>query len=223
MRIGKTNWDGKSILKVCTNGSSELMSNISMSIVGMLYNVQLMKYAGENGVAAYGTIMYVNFIFIAIFIGYSTGVAPVISYHYGADNTTELKGLLKKSVIVTLIASFIMFVISIFMAHPLASIYVSYDELLLEMTVRAFKIYAFSFIFSGIAIFGSSFFTALNDGLTSALISFLRTLIFQTAAVILMPLIWELDGIWLSIVAAEFMAVVVTIIFLVSKRKKYKY
>ena len=223
LKLCKTHWDTKAVVKVCTNGSSELMSNISMSVVGMLYNAQLMKYAGENGVAAYGTIMYVNFIFIAIFIGYSMGVAPVISYHYGAENTKELKGLLRKSAAITLIASFAMFIISIFLAHPLASIYVSYDAELLEMTTRAFKIYAFSFIFCGIAIFGSSFFTALNDGLTSALISFLRTLVFQTAAVMLMPLIWKLDGIWLSIVAAEFMAVVVTLIFLVSKRKKYKY
>lgn len=223
LQLGKTYWAGKSIIKVCTNGSSELMSNISMSIVGMLYNAQLMKFAGENGVAAYGTIMYVNFIFIAIFIGYVTGVAPVISYHYGAENTTELKGLLIKSTVITLIESAVMFIISVFLAHPLASIYVSYDSELLLMTVRAFKIYAFSFLFSGIAIFGSSFFTALNDGLTSALISFLRTLVFQTAAVMIMPLFWDIDGIWLSIVAAEFMAVIVTVIFIVSKRKKYKY
>ena len=223
LQLGKTNWDSKAVLKVCTNGSSELMSNISMSIVGMLYNAQLMKYAGENGVAAYGTIMYVNFIFIAIFIGYSTGVAPVISYHYGAENISELKGLLRKSAVITLILSGLMFIISILLSRPLASIYVSYDSELLLMTVRAFKIYAFSFIFSGIAIFGSSFFTALNDGLTSALMSFLRTLLFQTAAVLIMPLIWNIDGIWLSVVVAEFMAVVVTIIFLVTKRKKYKY
>ena len=223
LKLGKPCWDGKALIKTCTNGSSELLNNISMSIVGMLYNAQLLKYAGENGVAAYGTIMYVNFIFIAIFIGYSTGVAPVISYHFGAKNYDELKGLLKRSAVITLSSSAIMFVVAKFMASPLAKIYVGYDAELLEMTVHAFEIYAFSFLFAGIAIFGSAFFTALNDGLASALIAFLRTLVFQISAVMIMPLIWGLDGIWMSVNFAEFMAVVVTVIFLMAKRKKYKY
>ena len=223
LKLGKLKWDGKALLRTCTNGSSELMSNISMSIVGMLYNAQLLKYAGENGVAAYGTIMYVNFIFIAVFIGYAVGVSPVISYHFGAGNKNELKGLLKKSLVLILSSSAVMFVIAKFLATPLTKIYVGYDAQLLEMTVHAFDIYSFSFLFAGVAIFGSAFFTALNDGLTSALISFLRTLVFQIVAVLLLPLVWELDGIWMSIIVAEFMAVVVTVIFFAAKRKKYKY
>lgn len=223
LKLCRPKWDARALIKICTNGSSELMSNISMSLVGMLYNAQLMRYAGEDGVAAYGTIMYVNFIFIAIFIGYSTGVAPVISYHYGAGNTTELGNLLKKSLKLVLAASAVMFVTSEFLAKPLAGIFVGYDEALLEMTVHAFSIYAFSFIFAGVAIFGSAFFTALNDGLTSALISFLRTLLFESAAVILLPLIFELDGIWYSIVVAESMAVTVTVFFLIIKRKRFRY
>ena len=223
LKLGKPCWDGKALIKTCTNGSSELLNNISMSIVGMLYNAQLLKYAGENGVAAYGTIMYVNFIFLALFIGYSTGVAPIISYHFGAKNTDELKGLLKRSAVIILSSSAVMFIVAKFMATPLAKIYVGYDAELLSMTVHAFEIYAFSFLFAGIAIFGSAFFTALNDGLTSALIAFLRTLVFQISAVMLMPLIWGLDGIWMSVIFAEFMAVVVTLIFLVAKRKKYRY
>lgn len=223
LRLVKFNWDGKSLLKTCTNGSSELMSNISMSIVGMLYNAQLLKYAGESGVAAYGTIMYVNFIFIAIFIGYSVGVAPVISYHFGAKNQNELKGLLKKSFVMIISLSIVMFVVAKFLATPLAKIYVGYDAVLFEMTVHAFEIYSFSFLFAGVAIFGSAFFTALNNGFTSALISFLRTLVFEVAAVMILPLVWELDGIWMSIIVAEFMAVVVTLIFLVTNRKKYQY
>jgi Na+-driven multidrug efflux pump len=199
------------------------MSNISMSVVSMLYNAQLMKYAGEDGIAAYGTIMYVNFIFISVFIGYSTGIAPVISYHYGANNTSELKNLFKKSLLIISIFSATMFAASELLGGPLSRLYVGYDAYLLEMTVHAFTVYAFSFLFSGVAIFGSAFFTALNDGLTSALISFLRTLLFQSAAVLIMPLIWKLDGIWLSAVAAEFMAVVVTTAFLFKKRKNYKY
>ena len=223
LRLVKPEWDSKALFRSCTNGSSELMSNISMSIVGMLYNAQLLTYAGENGVAAYGTIMYVNFIFLSIFIGYSVGVAPVISYHFGAGNQSELKGLLKKSLVLTIAASAVMFVIAEVLATPLSKIYVGYDAQLLEMTVHAFGIYAFSFLFAGIAIFGSAFFTALNDGLTSALISFLRTMVFQIAAVMLLPLVWELDGIWMSIIFAECMAVVVTLIFLAAKRKKYNY
>lgn len=222
-RICKPEWDGKSIVRVCVNGSSELMSNISMSLVGMLYNTQLMKYAGEDGVAAYGTIMYVNFIFLAIFIGYSTGVAPVISYHYGAGNTKELNSLLKRSSVIIFVSSVVMFGVSEFMALPLARIFVGYDAALLKMTAHAFAVYAFSFLLAGISIFGSAFFTALNDGLTSALIAFLRTLLFQSAAVMVMPLIWGLDGIWYSVVAAEGMAVVVTILFLIIKHKKFRY
>lgn len=223
LMLCKPKWDGKALVRVCTNGSSELMSNISMSIVGMLYNAQLMKYAGENGVAAYGTIMYVNFIFLAVFIGYATGVAPVISYHYGAGNKKELNSLLKKSSVIILFSSVMMFLISEFMANPLASAFVGYDETLLEITVHAFTIYAFSFLFAGVSIYGSAFFTALNDGLTSALISFLRTLVFECAAVLILPLILGLDGIWYSIVVAEFMAVAVTLFFIVTGRKKFGY
>ena len=189
----------------------------------MLYNAQLMKYAGEDGISAYGTIMYVNFIFIAIFIGYSTGISPVISYHYGAKNTDELKSLTKKSGVLLAVASVAMFAIAEFLGGPLSSLFVKESEALLDMTTHAFAIYAFSFFFSGIAIFGSAFFTALNDGLTSAIISFLRTLLFQGAAVIIMPLIWELDGIWSSIVVAEFLSVIVTLIFFILKKKKYNY
>ena len=223
LRIGKPKWDAKAILRTCTNGSSELMSNISMSIVGMLYNAQLMRHAGENGVAAYGTIMYVNFIFISVFIGYATGAAPVISYHYGAQNTEELKGLRKRSTVIILCCSGLMFIVSKLLAAPMAQIFVGYDPQLLNITVNAFEIYAVSFLFAGIAIFGSAFFTALNDGLTSALMSFLRTLLFQTASVLLMPLIWGVDGIWYSGVAAEILAVLVTVLFLICKRKKYGY
>lgn len=223
LRLTKTKWNGRALLKACTNGSSELMSNISISLVSMLYNIQLIKYAGENGVAAYGVLMYVNMIFLATFIGYSNGTAPVVSYHYGAGNYTEVKNVLKKSLFIIGIFSISMFVIAEVMAVPLSKIFVGYDKDLLELTTRAFTIYSFSFLFSGIAIYGSAFFTALNDGLTSALISFLRTLLFQVVAVLLLPIIWEVDGIWISVVAAEIVAAVVTILFLAGKRTKYHY
>lgn len=219
----KTNFDGHSLLKACANGSSELMSNISMSIVSMLYNIQLLAYAGEAGVAAYGVLMYVNMIFLAVFIGYSVGVAPVIGYHYGAENHAELKSLLGKSLKITFIFSVVMFLLSELLGKPLALIFVGYNDALVDMTVHAFAIYSFSFLFAGFAIFGSSFFTALNNGLVSALISFLRTLVFQVAAVLIFPIFWELDGIWLSIVAAEVMAVIVTTVFVFAMRKKYRY
>ena len=223
LRLGKAELDGKALIKTVTNGSSELMSNISMSLVGMLYNVQLMRYAGQAGVAAYGVLMYVNFVFISIFIGYVVGIAPVISYHYGAGNTDELKSLLRKSLIIISICSVVMLGAGEGLAYPFSKLFVSGNPALFDMTLLGFRIYSFSFLFAGFAIFGASFFTALNDGLTSAIISFLRTLLFQTAAVIILPLIWELDGIWISIIVAELMAVVVTVIFMAAKKKRYRY
>ncbi len=223
LRLTRTKFDGSALLKVCINGSSELMSNISSSVVSMLYNIQLLKYAGEDGVAAYGVLMYVNMIFLAIYIGFSVGAAPVIGYHSGAGNYDELKGLLKKSIIITGVFAILMFAASQVFARPLSVMFVGYDGDLLSMTLHAFFIFAFSFLFAGFAIFGSAFFTALGDGLTSALISFLRALVFQVAAVLLLPLIWGLNGIWFSIVAAEIAAVIVSTLFLAGKRKKYHY
>ena len=223
LRLGKAPFDGKHLLKTCTNGSSELMSNISMSLIGMLYNIQLLKYAGENGIAAYGVLMYVNFVFLSAFIGYSIGSAPVVSYHYGARNTGELKSLLRKSMVIICGFSLCMLLLSLVLAQPLSRIFVGYDSELYALTVRGFLIFSFSFLFAGFAIFGSGFFTALNNGLVSAVISFLRTLVFQTAAILIFPLIWGTDGIWMSVVAAEFMAAVLTLVFIRALRKKYQY
>lgn len=223
LRLGRTAFDGRAILKACTNGSSEFMSNVSMNIVGMLYNTQLLKFAGENGVAAYGVMMYVSMIFSAAFIGYSIGTAPVVSYHDGARNFPELKSLLRKSLVVIGLFGVCMVASAELLSSRLARMFVGYDAALMELTVSGFQIFALSFIFMGFAIYGSSFFTALNDGLTSAAISFLRTLVFQVAAVLLLPTIWDIDGIWMSIVVAEFMAVVLTAAFLATKRRKYHY
>ena len=223
LRLTRCRLELRPLGRICANGSSELMSNISMSLVSMLYNVQLMQYAGEDGIAAYGVLMYVSMIFQAIFIGYSVGTAPIVSYHYGAQNREELKSLLRKAIFIVAIAALCMFAAGELLAAPLSRLFVAYDEELLQMTTHAFAIFSFSFLFSGFAINGSSFFTALNDGLTSALISFLRTLVFQVTAVLLFPLLWGLDGIWFSIVAAEIMAVLATIFFLLKKQKKYGY
>lgn len=223
LRLGKTKYDGRAIWKACTNGSSEFMSNISMSLVGMLYNLQLIKYAGEDGVAAYGVMMYVSMIFAAVFIGYSIGTAPVIGFHDGAQNHDELHGLLRKSLIMIGLFGIGMIAAAELLAVPLSRIFVGYDPELLALTVSGFRIFGLSFGFMGFAIFFSSFFTALNDGITSAIISFLRTLVFQCAAVIILPLLWGIDGVWISIVVAEFMAVVLGAIFLIAKRKKYHY
>lgn len=223
LRLGKTNFDGAALLKATTNGSSELMSNISMSLVSMLYNVQLIKYAGEDGVSAYGVLMYVNLVFLAIFIGYSIGTAPVIGYHYGAKNPAEIGSILKKSFVIIGISSLAMLGFSEVMAEPLSRIFVGYDPALYEMTVHGFRIFSFQFLFAGVSIFASSFFTALSNGGVSAMISFLRTLVFQTAAILILPLIWKLDGIWISIVAAELVSFVVSLIYIAAKRKKYGY
>ena len=223
LRLTRTEFDGKALIKTCTNGASELLSNISMSIVGILFNMQLIKYSGENGVAAYGVLMYVDFIFLAIFIGYSVGTAPLIGYNYGSGNHEELKNLLKRSLWIIGISSVAMVVVAKLLARPLAAMYVGYDIELFELTLRGFTIYSLSFLFSGMAIFGSSFFTALNNGLISALISFLRTIVFEVSGVLLIPIILGIDGIWVSIVVANGLAAVVTVLFMLANRKKYHY
>lgn len=223
LRLTRTQWMGRALLKVCGNGSSELLSNISMSLVSMLYNVQLLRYAGQDGVASYGVLMYVMLVFQSIFIGYSIGVAPVVSYQYGAKNSVELRGLRQKSLRVIGAAAVLMFAVALLSAEPLSRIFVGYDAALLDLTLHAFSIYSFSFLFAGFSIFASAFFTALNDGLTSAVISFVRTLVFQVVCVLVFPLIWGVDGIWLAIVGAEMLAVAVSAGFLVIKRKKYGY
>ncbi len=223
LKLTKPRFHAKTLTRTCLNGSSELLTNISISIVGMLYNIQLLKYAGEDGVAAYGVLMYVNMIFLAIFFGYSMGTAPIVSYHYGAANHNELQSLRKKSLIIICVSSVAMFVLAEVLARPLSLIFSSYDQALLDMTVKAFFIYSFSFLFAGLGIWSSSFFTALNNGPVSAAISFLRTLVFQVAAVLILPIFMELDGIWLSIAVAEFLSVIVACVFLIALKKKYKY
>lgn len=223
LRLGKTRFDGKAILRACTNGSSEFMSNIAMNLVGMIYNIQLLQFAGDDGVAAYGVMMYVGMIFAGIFMGYSIGTAPVISFHDGAGNHEEKKGVLRKSLVIVGITSGVMLVVAELLAVPLSKIFVSYSDSLLEMTVGGMRIFSLCYLFMGFAIYASSFFTALNDGLTSAIISFLRTMVFQLGAVFLMPMLWGLDGIWFSVVVAEVMAVEFSAVFMAAKRKKYHY
>lgn len=223
LRLQKTRMDLRAILQACVNGSSEFMSNVSMNLVGMLYNIQLLAYAGEDGVAAYGVMLYVSMVFSAAFIGYSIGTAPIVGYHDGARNCAELHGLLHKSLGMIGLFGLLMVAAAQLLAVPLARLFVGYDAGLLELTVNGFRIFALSFLFMGFAIFGSGFFTALNDGVTSAIISFLRTLVFQVAAVQLLPRLLGIQGIWWSIVVAEVMAVVLAGIFLVVKRRRYGY
>lgn len=211
------------LLRACANGSSELMTNISSSLVSMLYNFQLMQYAGENGVAAYGVLMYIQFFFIAIFIGYSIGSAPIISYHYGASNHGELQNMLRKSLVLMSAAGVVMMLLAQGLASPLAHIFVGYDPELFAMTKHAFKLFSFSFILAGINIFASSFFTALNNGGISAAISFLRTLVFQMLSVLILPLLFALDGIWLAITVAEVFAFLISTIFIFAKNGQYHY
>ena len=223
LRLTRTKLEAKPILQACGNGSSELMSNISSSIVSMLYNFQLLKYIGEDGVSAYGVLMYVQFIFVAIYVGYSIGCAPIVGYHYGAQNHEELKNMLKKSVRLMSGAGVVLSVSAYLLAWPLAKIFVGYDETLFNLTCHAFRLFSFAFLFAGFNIYASSFFTALNNGAVSAAISFLRTLLFQTSSVMLLPLIFGVDGIWYAISAAEVFAFVISTIFLFAKRNKYHY
>lgn len=223
LRLGKTKMDFRMLGKAAANGSSEFMTNVSMSLVNMLYNWQLMRLIGAQGVAVFGIIMYVSFIFAAIFIGYSMGSAPVIGFHYGAGNKEELKGLFRKSLWILLVFSVVLTGLAMMLAKPLAMIFVAYDAELLELTKRALTIYSLAFLMSGFNIFASSFFTALNDGLTSALISFGRTLMFQVASVLLLPLIFDVDGIWAAVILAEGLALILSAVCVIRNRKKYGY
>lgn len=223
LRFAKPTFDTKAIFKAITNGMSEFVSSISMSVVGILYNIQLLHYAGENGVAAYGVIMYVNFIFIAIFIGYSMGTSPIIGFHYGAGNHDELKNLLRRSMVLMGAFAFVLFAGGELLADVFAEIFVGYDAQLKAMTVSAFRIYAVSFLLCGFNIFGSSFFTALNNGVISAIISFMRTLIFELGAILILPMIFGLNGIWSAIIVAETASLILTTFFIVKKRKVYHY
>ena len=223
LTLGKTQWYGKVFLKTCTNGSSELMSNISMSVVTILYNFQLMKLAGENGIAAYGTIMYVGFIFAAIYIGYAIGCAPLIGFNYGAGNKSELKNLLRMSIFALSVTGVAMTIASFALARPLSSIFVGYDAELCDMTVVGMRFYSFSFLLCGFNIFGSAFFTALGNGLVSALISFLRTLVFQCLSVAILPVFFGLNGVWSAIIVAELASLALTIVFMLANAGRYGY
>lgn len=223
LRLVKTKLEWRVLWRACVNGSSELMTNLSASVVNILYNFQLMKLVGENGVAAYGVIMYVNFIFIAIFLGYSMGSAPIVGYHYGAGNHGELKNLLHKSLCIISISAIFLTIIAELLSAPLAKLFVGYDDILYTLTRDGFRIYTLSFLLCGFNIYGSSFFTSLNNGLISAVISFLRTLVFQVICILIIPIFLGVHGIWLSIVTAEIAAIFVTFSLLFANRRKYYY
>lgn len=223
LSLVKTRLMGGALFHACTNGSSELVSNVSMSLVGMLYNLQLMKFAGENGVAAYGVIMYVNFIFIAIFLGYAYGSAPIVAFNYGARRTEELQNVLKKSLKLILGTGISLFLIATVFAGVLSGLFVGYDAELYRLTVRGFHLYAISFLLCGFNIYGSSFFTALNNGVVSAAISFLRTVVFEVAAILILPLFFGLDGVWCAITVAELASILITIGAFSALRRRYQY
>lgn len=223
LRLGKPKFNGKVLLKACTNGLSEFITNISGSLVSIVYNFQLLRLAGENGVSAYGVMMYVNFVYVAIFIGYSISTAPIIGYNYGANNKDELKNIVKKSIVLMGIFGLSMTILALVLAYPISKMYVGYDQELFEMTKNAFYIFSISFVFTGYSIYISSMFTALGNGLVSGLISFLRTIVFQIACVLIFPLFWGLNGAWIALLVAEILATIVAAIFLLLRRKKYNY
>lgn len=223
LKLVKPHPEFKALFKASTNGASELMTNVSMSLVNMMYNIQLMKYFGQNGVAAYGTIMYINFAFIAAFIGYSIGVAPIISFNYGAKNDKELKNISKKSLLVLASLSLIITVLAMTLSRAIAKLYVGYDEELFNLTIRAFRLFATSFLIAGLNIFASDFFTALNNGLVSACISFSRVLLFQTVAIFVLPAIFGSSAIWLSMTTSEILSLFVSVMFIIKSRRKYRY
>ena len=223
LRFVKGRFHGRDLLKICANGSSEMVNNVSLSVVSLFYNIQLIKYAGSDGIAAYGVMSYVNFLFTAVFWGYISGIAPIISFHYGAKNHPELKSLLKKSLVLVSTCSGIMFLLSEVLAKPISVIFAGYAPELMEMTIHGFRLFAFYFLFAGLSIFFSSFFTALNNGLISAILSASRVFLFQIPLVLTLPLAWKLDGIWLSVAIAELLCTLMGVVFLLTNREKYGY
>ena len=223
LHLCKTQLYSKVLLDACINGSSELMTNLSMSLVNILYNYQLLRLAGENGVAAYGVIMYACFLFIAVYVGYAFGSAPIVSFHYGAGNRAEVHNLYEKSLRLIAVVAVTLTAASMVIIPYVARFFVGYDPELLALTSRAFRLYALSFVIMGFNVYASSFFTALGDGVTSALISFQRTLVFQIAAVLILPAILGIDGIWLAVTAAELAALAVSAAMFVTKDKVFHY
>lgn len=223
LRLVKTKFYGRAFLNACSNGSSEMMSNVSASIVSALFNIQLMKIMGEAGVAAFGVMMYVDFIFLGTFLGFSVGSAPIISYHYGAGNHQELKSLFKKSLVITGVLSAIMLVSAELLSLPLSWIFVGYNEELLNITVHGFRLFALSYVFNGLNVFSSAFFTALCNGAISAFLSFMRSFLLRGGLVLLLPLFTGEDGIWLSVALAELIGALISVIFFVTQRKRYHY
>ena len=221
LRLVKTEFQSRALLKICTNGSSEMVNNISISVVSFFYNVQLLSYGGTNSIAAYGIMNYVNFLFTAVFCGYISGIAPIISFHYGANNRIELKNLLKKSIVLILCCCMLMFVGSQLLARGIVTSYAADDLEFIEFAIHGFRFFAITFLFAGLSIFFSSFFTALNNGLISAILSLCRVFVFQIPAVLMLPYVWKLDGIWLSVSMAECMTVILGIVFVIKYRKRY--
>ncbi len=223
LRLCKTRFMGYALLKTITNGSSEFLSNVSASIVNMLYNFQLMKFAGELGVSAFGIIMYTNFIFVGVFFGYSMGASPIAGYNLGAENYEELQNVFKRSIRLITIVSIAMTCISELAAKPLTMIFASSQPELLAIAVPAMRIYALSYLFCGFNIFSSSFFTAMNNGKVSAIISSLRLFLFQLVFILVLPIFLGINGIWGTIIAAEVCSLAVTIYFFLKYKNVYHY
>lgn len=223
LRFVKTNFETNPMVKACINGSSEMMSSVSASVTGVLYNLQLMKYAGEDGVAAYGVVMYAAFIFISVFAGYSSGSSPIMGYHFGAEHNKEMKNILTKSMIMLSVSAVVLTAAAMLLARPISALFIGYDAELLNLTARAFKICSIPFLVMWFNIYASSFFTALNDGAVSAAISFLRALVLPVLCILTLPAIWKLDGVWYALTASEILSVFVSLAFMIAKRKKYNY
>ncbi len=223
LKLTGTKFEAKVIAKTCGNGVSEFLSNVSASIVGFLYNLQLMRYVGENGVSAYGVIMYVSFVFVAIYIGYSMGVAPIIGFNYGSGNKSELQNIFRKSVGILTITNILMFVLAESLTVPMAKIFVGYNKALNELTIRGMRIYSIAFLVMGFNIFASAFFTALSNGRVSAILSVTRTLILQLIMIYLLPMLLDVDGLWAVVIAVEGISLIVTIYYILKNRKNYGY
>lgn len=216
-------WEGREFLKALGNGSSEMVSNLASAVTTTLFNLQMMALIGEKGVAAISAILYLQFIFLAVFFGFVSGISPVVSYNYGAGNKTNIHRTFKISMKIVIIFSLSMFALAEVFTGGLVLVFASKDAVLSELMISGFRIIAVSILFSGLNIFASGFFTALNNGRVSALISILRTFVLEAGALILLPEFMGIDGVWWSLPAAEILSAVIAVVMIVKYRKTYGY
>ena len=223
LRFGRPHMPMSLLGPVFANGVSEFVSEIFHPLASVMYNYKLMELTGLNGVAAYGVLMNVGFLFGSVFLGFAVGSAPLFTYKYEREDHDELHSLFIKSTISVVLMGFLLYGVACMIEGPFAAEFFGGDELLITMTEEAFALHSLSYMVMGLAVFASAFFTAIHDSRVSFLISFLRTLLFEVLAILLLPMLFDLNGVWAASLTSEVLTLLVTVGLLISKKEKYQY